>query len=124
MESIDNTDYFVDNIVDTVSRVTVVNPRRLKLIACSVKETDKHNAETLTYFLNESMPPESRHKSSNHRKVHGLSQMHDELVKLRTYFINNIRGLFNHIDIKLKKSGLGKKVDLRRIGAYELNDAL
>lgn len=113
VEATGNTEFFLGEIGDTVSRVVVVNPRKFKVIRDSVKKTDKHDARALAYFLSKDMLPEARRKSPHQQRVASLSQTRDKLVKSRTYFMNKVHGILNTCGIKLKKESLGSAKGLQ-----------
>jgi len=122
VESTGNTEFFVGEIEQVVSRIVIVNPRQFKVIMKSVKKTDKNDAKTLAYFLSKDMLPESRRKSKAHQEVGSVSQTRDKFVKSRTYFMNKVHGILNSSGIKLKKESLGTEKGLSRILEFELSE--
>ena len=122
VEATGNTDFFVEAIRESVSRVVVVNPRQFKVIRTSVKKTDKNDARALAYFLSKDMLPEARSKSKEHQKVGSLSQTRDKFVKSRTYFMNKVHGILNTCGIKLKKESLGTEKGLKQVLTYQIDE--
>lgn len=122
VEATGNTEFFVEAMEKSVSRVVIVNPRQFKVIMKSVNKTDKNDAKTLAYFLSKDMLPESRRKSKLHQQVGSLSQTRDKFVKSRTYFMNKVHGILNGCGIKLKKESLGTEKGLSKLSNYELDD--
>lgn len=122
VESTGNTEFFVNAVEDSVSRVVMVNPKQFKVIASSVSKTDKKDAKTLAYFLSKDMLPESRRKSKEHQQAGSLSQTRDKFVKSRTYFMNKVHGILNSQGIKLKKESLNTEKGLRAVLSHELDD--
>jgi len=122
VEATGNTEFFIEAIHESVSRVVIVNPREFKVIRNSVKKTDKHDARALAYFLSKDMLPEARRKSKAHQKVGSLSQTRDKFVKSRTYFMNKVHGILNTCGIKLKKESLGTEKGLQRVLTHQVDE--
>ncbi len=115
VETTGNTEFFIEQIEDSVARVVVVNPREFRVIRDSVKKTDRHDAKALAYFLSKDMLPEARRKSKTYQQVGGLSQTRDKFVKSRTFFMNKVHGILNGCGIKLKKEKLGTAKGLEQV---------
>lgn len=122
VEATGNTEFFVEAVEDSVSRVVVVNPREFKVIRASVKKTDKHDARALAYFLSKDMLPEARRKSKLHQQVGSLSQTRDKFVKSRTYFMNKVHGILNACGVKLKKESLSTEKGLKKVLLHQLDE--
>lgn len=114
VEATGNTEFFVEAIMESVSRVVVVNPCEFKVIRASMKKTDKHDARALAYFLSKDMLPEARRKLKLHQQVGSLAQTRDKFVKTRTYFMNKVHGILNTCGIKLKKESLSTEKGLKK----------
>lgn len=123
VEATSNTEFFIEALHESVSRVVVVNPREFKVIRHSVKKTDKHDARALAYFLSKDMLPEARRKSKRHQKVGSLSQTRDKFVKSRTYFMNKVHGILNTCGIKLKKESLGTEKGLQHVLSHDVDES-
>lgn len=122
VEATGNTDFFVEAIELSVSRVIVVNPRQFRVIRKSESKTDKKDARTLAFYLSKDMLPKCRRKSKLYQQVGSLSQTRDKFVKSRTYFMNKIHGLLNGCGFKLKKESLGTKIGLSRVLDYKVDE--
>lgn len=115
VESTGNTRYFVEKIRPFVSRVVVVNTNQFDVIRKSVKKTDKHDAESLSYFLSKDMLPEARMKGKVEAQLSSVIQTRDQLVKLRTSLFNKIHGILNSHGMKGKKESYGTEKGLKRL---------
>lgn len=121
VEATGNTEFFVEAVSNSTSRIVIVNPRQFKVIRNSVKKTDRNDARALAYFLSKDMLPEARRKSKQHQKVGSLSQTRNKFVKSRTYFMNKAHGILNTCGIKLKKESLGTEKGLQRALAHQVD---
>jgi transposase len=88
------------------------------VIRRSVKKTDKHDAETLAYFLSKDMLPEARIKSRENAQLHSLAGTRDKLVKQRTALLNKIHNVLNSYGIKFAKETLATEKALKSIWSY------
>lgn len=122
VETTGNTEFFIEQIGDSVSRVIVVNPREFKVIRNSVKKTDRNDARAIAYFLSKDMLPESRRKTQLQRQVGSLSQTRDKFVKSRTFFMNKVHGILNGCGIKLKKEKLGTEKGLKEVLKLKIDE--
>lgn len=122
VETTGNTEFLIEQLGESVSRVVVVNPREFKVIRSSVKKTDKHDAKALAYFLSKDMLPEARRKPKAYQQVGSLSQTRDKFVKSRTFFMNKVHGILNSNGIKLKKETLGTEKGLKQVLTYKLDE--
>lgn len=95
VESTGNTGYFVHEIEKLVKRIRIVNPIQFKVIANSVKKTDKIDAFTIALFLSKDLIPEVRMKTKEESQTSSLIGTRDKLVKLRTSLKNKIHNILN-----------------------------
>jgi transposase len=121
VESTGNTRYFVDKIRPFVKRVVVVDPNHFEVIRKSVKKTDEHDAEALSFFLSKDMLPEARMKDKEEAQVSSVIQTRDQLVKLRTSLYNKIHGILNSHGMKGNKESYGSEKGLERVLAISFD---
>lgn len=95
VESTGNTAYFVREIEGIVKRVRIVNPIQFKVIANSVRKTDKIDAFTIALFLSKDLIPEVRMRTKEESQTSSLIGTRDKLVKLRTSLKNKIHNILN-----------------------------
>ena len=95
VESTGTTDYFVRQIHDQVKRVRVVNPSQFKVIAQSVKKTDRQDAITLARYLQKGLIPEVRQRSKASQQLHRLLGTRDKFIKLRSTLKNKLHAILN-----------------------------
>lgn len=95
VESTGNTAYFVREIESLVKRIRIVNPIQFKVIANSVRKTDKIDAFTIALFLSKDLIPEVRMKTKEESQTSSLIGTRDKLVKLRTSLKNKIHNILN-----------------------------
>lgn len=119
VEATGNTNWFVEQVVDRVSKVVVVDPHQFKVIRKSVKKTDKHDAKTLAFFLSKDMLPEARMKSKENSQLHSLAGTRDKLVKQRTALINKIHNVLNGHGMKYKKESLSAEKHLKKVLSFD-----
>jgi len=121
VESICNTRYFVEQIIDCVAEVKVINPSQFAVVAKSVKKTDKNDAKTIAEFLSKGMVPEARLKEKAASQICSLAGTRDKFVKLRTVFKNKIHNLLNSHGINTAKEEFSSDKSLRIVQKYELD---
>lgn len=105
LEATGNSCFFRDQVSPYASRV-VIAPWQFEVIRRSIKETDKHDARTIAFFLSKDMLPETRLKKADHTQLAPLIQTREQLVRLRVSLINKVHSLFNCRGIKIKKEKL------------------
>lgn len=118
VEMTTNTRLFLNAVRDRVKRVVIVDSSRFKLIAQSVKKTDKNDAELLTYFLSKDMLPELRMKDKRLEQLKSLTQTRDKLVKQRTQLKNKINNILAAHGICLKRESMSGERGLQMILEY------
>jgi len=123
VEATGNSNYFYDQLVDSVKEIVVVAPDQFDVIRRSVSKTDKNDARALAFFLSKEMLPRARIKKKVHREVASLVETRDRIVKLRTVLLNKIHGLLNAHGIKLKKESLGSEKGLQRALGHNFDRA-
>lgn len=121
VEATGNSNYFYDQLVDSVKEIVVVAPGQFDVIRRSVSKTDKNDARALAFFLSKGMLPRARIKKKGHREVASLVETRDRMVKLRTVLLNKIHGLLNAQGIKLKKESLSSRKGLQRALDYKID---
>jgi transposase len=77
-----------------VERVAVVNTRQFRVIAESMKKTDRNDAETLARRLAKDMLPTVHLKENSVEELASLTRSRDALVKQRTAMKNMAGGIF------------------------------
>lgn len=121
VEATGNSNYFYDQLIDSVEEIVVVAPGQFDVIRRSVSKTDKNDARALAFFLSKGMLPRARIKKKTHREVASLVETRDRMVKLRTVLLNKIHGLLNAQGIKLKKESLSSRKGLQRALGYKID---
>lgn len=122
VEATGNSNYFYDQVVNSVKEIVVVAPGQFDVIRRSVSKTDKNDARALAFFLSKGMLPRARVKEKSHREVASLVETRDRMVKLRTVLLNKIHGLLNSQGIKLKKESLSSTKGLHRALGYAIDE--
>lgn len=116
IESSINSDYFYGEIVGLVKRVVIINPSKFKVIALSLKKTDKIDARTIAEFLHKGFElPEVRYQSKEIKELKSLIQTRDKLVKLRTTLKNKLHGILMRNGIETKKEMFSSENRLEEI---------
>lgn len=123
VESTGNTAYFVREIDEKVKRVRIVNPIQFKVIANSVKKTDKIDALTIATFLSKDLIPEVRMRSKEESQTSSLIGTRDKLVKLRTSLKNKIHNILNANGIVSKPEMFSSEKGLEKILKVALEDS-
>ena len=121
VESICNTRYFVEQIIDCVAEVKVINPSQFAVVAKSVKKTDKNDAKTIAEFLSKGMVPEARLKEKAAAQICSLAGTRDKFVKLRTVFKNKIHNLLNAHVIDTAREEFSSDESLIKVQKHELD---
>ena len=121
VESTGNTGYFVRAIEDCVGSIKVINPTQFKVIANSVKKTDKIDAGTIAEYLSKGFIPEVRMKSKEQSQTDSLIGTRDKFVKLRTSLKNKIHNILNANGIVTKKEMFSSDKSLDRILEMDLD---
>jgi len=102
LEAGNQTSWIYRHLTELGAEVTVVNPRKVKLIAESRKKTDKVDAKILCELLRLSGLPEPVHMPSPQaRSVRGLLAARRQLLDARTKLQNVVRGMLRQEGTKL-----------------------
>lgn len=123
VESTGNTGHFVRAIEDCVASVKIVNPTQFKVIANSVKKTDKLDAGIIAEYLSKDLIPEVRMRSKEQSQTSSLIGTRDKLVKLRTALKNKIHNILNANGIITKKEMFSSDKSLDKILGLDLDQA-
>jgi transposase len=85
-------------------RVTVANPRRLKLISSSDEKTDWHDAELLARLgrADESLLKPVTHRSNDAHADLAVAKSRDALVATRTKLVNHVRSVVKTFGERLR----------------------
>jgi transposase len=121
VESICNTRYFVEQIVDNVAKVKIINPSQFAVVSKSVKKTDKNDAKTIAEFLSKDMVPEARLKEKVASQISSLASTRDKFVKLSTVLKNKIHNLLNANGIDTTREEFSSKGSLRNVLKYNVD---
>jgi transposase len=121
VESISNTRYFVEQIVDCIKEVKIINPSQFSVICKSVKKTDKNDAKTIAEFLSKGMVPEARLKEKTAAQINSLASTRDKFVKLRTVLKNKIHNLLNANGIDTSREEFSSKESLSSVLKYKVD---
>ncbi len=86
-------------------RVTIANPRRVKLISASNNKTDEHDAELLARLgrADESLLAPMVHRGSEVQADLAIAKARDTLVATRTKLVNHVRGTVKSFGERLPK---------------------
>lgn len=120
VEMTTNTRVFHDAVAPQVARVAVVNTNQFRVIAQSVKKTDRNDAETLALYLSKGLLPEVRLKEKAQAELASLTQSRDLLVKQRTALKNKVNNLFAARGKNLARETMSSERGLKRILAEPL----
>jgi transposase len=93
VEATANSRWFVKQISSKVGRIEVVNPRRFKVIAKSVKKTDRADAALLAEFSSKQMLPTVRQKTDAQAEAQSLCSLRTNLVEMRTALFNRMQAI-------------------------------
>lgn len=126
VEMTTNVRLFHDAVAPCVERVDVVNTLQFRVVAASVKKTDKNDAEVLARFLAKDMLPTVKLKNRSTAKLASLTRTRDGLVKQRTMLKNRVNNLFAAEGICLKRERLSSAKALAEMESWaeELFDAV
>ena len=103
VESTGNTRFFKNQVEKVGAEVTVINTLKFKVINESTKKTDKHDASTISEFLEKDMLPESyicNQETENLRR----------LLKSRERLVHSIVGQKNEVHALLVSMGLNDEL--------------
>jgi transposase len=86
-------------------RVTVANPRRVKLISASDNKTDRHDAELLARLgrVDTKLLAPVHHRGAKVQADLAIAKSRDLLVATRTKLVNHVRGTVKSFGERLKK---------------------
>lgn len=103
VESTGNTKFFKNQVEKAGAEVTVINTLKFKVINESTKKTDKHDASTISEFIEKDMLPESyvcNQETENLRR----------LLKSRERLVRSIIGQKNEAHALLVSMGLSDEL--------------
>jgi transposase len=86
-------------------RVTVANPRKVKLISENDNKTDRHDAELLARLgrADVKLLKPVEHRSSQAQADLAVAKARDRLVAVRTKLVNHVRGTVKSFGVRLAK---------------------
>ncbi|MCK9266971.1 transposase, partial [bacterium] len=122
VESTGNTGHFVRAIEAFVESVKIVNPTQFKIIANSVKKTDKLDAGIIAKYLSKDLIPEVRVKSKEQAQTSSLIGTRSKLVQLRTTLKNKIHSILNANGIVTKKEMFSSDKSLEKILELDIDN--
>ena len=90
---------------DLGHRVTIANPRRVKLISQSDSKTDKHDADLLARLgrVDVGLLAPIEHRGPEAQVDLAVPKARDLLVRMRTKLVNHVRGTFKSLGEPLPK---------------------
>ena len=103
VESTGNTRFFKSQVEKAGAKVTVINTLKFKVINESAKKTDKHDASTISEFLEKDMLPESHVCSQETENLR-------RLLKSRERLVRSIVGQKNEVHALLVSMGLSDEL--------------
>jgi transposase len=115
VESTGNTRYFRNQLLQSGIGVKVVNTMKFKVVAESVKKTDKRDARTLAEFLEKDMLPESILCSQESEDIRRVIKSRSILVKALVSLKNQVHSLLLGYGIESKRGQLQSKKERQRI---------
>ncbi|GIW92896.1 MAG: hypothetical protein KatS3mg110_0937 [Pirellulaceae bacterium] len=116
IEAGNQTNWVYRTLVDAGAKVTVVNPKKVKLIAESRRKTDKVDAKILCELLRLDGLPEPVHMPSPQTlKVRRLLSARRQLVRQRTKLCNFVRSALRQAGIRLPARALCYMVGWERL---------
>lgn len=115
VESTGNARFFRNKLLLKGIEVLVVNTLKFKVVNESVKKTDKHDARTLSEFLEKEMLPESQLCSQESEDIRRLLKSRSILVKSIVALKNQAHGLLLGYGIETKRAALQSKKERQRI---------
>jgi transposase len=122
IESTGNTGYLARAIEGCVESIKIINPSQFKVIANSVKKTDKLDAATIAEYLSKGLIPEVRMKSKGDSQLSSLIGTRDKLVKLRTALKNKIHNILNANGIVTRKEMFTSDKSLQKVLELDLDE--
>jgi transposase len=122
VEATGNSRYFHNQLIDSVSKVVVVDAGQFKVISSSCKKTDKADATLLALYLSKELLPAARTMSDKQAGIKSLVGTRDKFVKLRTVLKNKIHNILNNYGIVTKKNSLSSNKGLEAVLKYQLDD--
>ncbi len=123
VESTGNTGHFAREIEGCVGSIKIVNPTQFKIIANSVRKTDKLDAGTIAEYLSKGLIPEVRMRSKEQSQTASLIGTRDKLVKLRTALKNKIHNILNANGIITRKEMFTSEKSLKKVLDLDLEQA-
>jgi transposase len=92
-------------------RLVLAHPKKLRIIAESMKKTDKHDAYLLAWLLSQDSIPEAHRPSPRQRQYQHLVRHRVSLVRQRVRIQLQVKSIFAARNINAR--GLFRKVDPR-----------
>lgn len=115
VESTGNAKFFRNQMIMAGIKVKVVNKLKFKVINESVKKTDKHDAKTLSEFLEKDMLPESILCSQESENIRRVLKSRSIVVKSVVSLKNQVHGLLLGYGIESKRGQLQSKKERQRV---------
>ncbi len=123
VESTGNTAFFVREIESKVKRIRIVNPVQFKVIANSVKKTDKIDAFTIAHYLSKDLIPEVRMRTKEESQTSSLIGTRDKFVKLRTALKNKLHNILNANGIVTQMEMFSSEKGFEKLSSLSLDDS-
>lgn len=109
VESTGNTRFFKNEMEKAGAKVVVINTLKFKIITQSAKKTDKHDAATISEFLEKDMLPESILCTRMSENIRRLLKSRERIVRLIVGQKNEAHALLVSIGMEDKKGSLQSK---------------
>lgn len=120
VETTTNSHYFLQQIEDLVQEVKEVNTFQFKVLSTSHKKTDKNDAQLIALYLSKDLLPVIRRRSLEQKQTLSLANARDQMVKMRTSFINQIHNQLCSIGLEVQKKSLTAKSNLEGLRSLDL----
>lgn len=114
-EATTNSAWFYRQCIDLVSKISVVDTVRFKVISSSHSKTDKNDAKALAFHLSKDMLPETKVKDMVMQDLQSLFNTRKMLIKQRTMLKNEVHGFLLSHGIIIKATELCSIVGLNRV---------
>lgn len=116
IEAGNQTAWVYETLVAAEAKVTVVNPKKVALIAESRRKTDKVDAQVLCQLLRlDGLPHPVHMPDENTRALRGLLVARRQLVSTRVKLCNVVRGMLRQDGTRLPANALKSKVGWQRL---------
>jgi transposase len=116
-EATTNSAWFYRHCISLVSKISVVDTMRFKVISSSYSKTDKNDAKALAFHLSKDMLPEAKVKDIVSQDIQALFNTRKLLIKQRTMLKNEVHGFLLSHGIIIKATDLCSIVGLARVSA-------